>query len=38
MAKFERMINPWVLFIVNALSVVPFIIGSHSLLLCIAGR
>lgn len=37
MAKFERMINPWVLFIVNALSVVPFILGSHSLLLCIAG-
>ncbi|HHS9505042.1 TPA: MFS transporter [Raoultella planticola] len=37
MAKFERMINPWVLFIVNALSVIPFILGSHSLLLCIAG-
>lgn len=37
MAKFERMINPWVLFIVNALSVIPFILGSHSLLLCIVG-
>lgn len=36
-AKFERIINPWILFILNALAVPPFIIGSHSLLLCIAG-
>jgi hypothetical protein len=36
-AKFERIINPWILFILNALAVIPFIIGSHSLLLCIAG-
>lgn len=36
-AKFERIINPWILFILNALAVTPFIIGSHSLLLCIAG-
>ena len=36
-AKFERIINPWTLFILNALAVTPFIIGSHSLLLCIAG-
>ena len=37
LAKFERIINPWFLFGINALSVLPFIIGSHSLLLCIAG-
>ena len=36
-AKFERIINPWILFILNALAVTPFIIGSHSLLLCITG-
>jgi hypothetical protein len=36
-SKFERIINPWILFILNALAVTPFIIGSHSLLLCIAG-
>jgi hypothetical protein len=36
-SKFERMNNPWILFILNALAVIPFIIGSHSLLLCIAG-
>jgi len=35
-AKFERIINPWFLFGINALSVFPFIIGSHSLILCIA--
>ncbi|MDK7643950.1 MFS transporter [Klebsiella aerogenes] len=37
LAKFERIINPWFLFGINALSVLPFIIGSHSLILCIAG-
>lgn len=37
LAKFERIINPWFLFGINALSVSPFIIGSHSLILCIAG-
>ena len=37
LAKFERIINPWFLFGINALSVMPFIIGSHSLILCIAG-
>lgn len=36
-AKFEQFINPWVLFLLNALSVAPFILGSHSLILCIAG-
>ena len=36
-AKFERMINPWVLFIANGLSVIPFILSSHSLLWCILG-
>lgn len=37
LAKFERIINPWFLFGINALSVMPFIIGSHSLILCTAG-
>ena len=37
LSKFERINNPWILFILNALAVVPFIIGSHSLLLCISG-
>lgn len=37
LAKFERIIHPWFLFGINALSVFPFIIGSHSLILCIAG-
>ena len=36
-SKFERINNPWILFIINALAVTPFIIGSHSLILCIAG-
>ncbi|MBZ7674001.1 MFS transporter [Klebsiella grimontii] len=36
-SKFERINNPWILFIMNALAVSPFIIGSHSLILCIAG-
>ena len=37
LSKFERINNPWILFILNALAVIPFIIGSHSLLLCISG-
>lgn len=37
LAKFERLMNPWFLFGINALSIMPFIIGSHSLILCIAG-
>ncbi|ROS27319.1 MFS transporter [Raoultella terrigena] len=36
-AKFEQFINPWVLFSLNALAVAPFILGSHSLSLCVAG-
>ncbi|MBJ7224176.1 MULTISPECIES: MFS transporter [unclassified Brenneria] len=36
-SKFERLVNPYVLFLINALSVIPFIAGSQSLLLCIAG-
>ena len=36
-SKFERINNPWILFIINALAVTPFIIGSHSIILCIAG-
>lgn len=36
-SKFERINNPWILFIMNAMAVSPFIIGSHSLILCIAG-
>ncbi|PXL03247.1 MFS transporter [Klebsiella variicola] len=37
LAKFERIIHPWFLFGINALSVMPFIFGSHSLIWCIAG-
>ncbi|MBZ6755359.1 MFS transporter [Klebsiella grimontii] len=37
LSKFERINNPWILFIMNALAVSPFIIGCHSLILCIAG-
>ncbi|WP_227673660.1 hypothetical protein [Klebsiella sp. MPUS7] len=36
-SKFERINNPWILLIMNALAVSPFIIDSHSLILCIAG-
>lgn len=36
-AIFEQFINPWILFSLNALAVAPFILGSHSLILCVAG-
>lgn len=36
-SKIEKANNPFILFILNALSLLPFLTESHSLLLCIAG-
>ncbi|MCC5458510.1 hypothetical protein LMR84_26425 [Klebsiella variicola] len=36
-AKFAQFINPWVLFLLKAMFVVPFILGSPLIILYIAG-